>query len=52
MYHAVVNVYLMVEHIIQIKCGIIINIDEKKIIYVKKIIFEILLYVLANTVNI
>ena len=54
MYHAIVNVNLMVESVIQIKRGIMINVDTnvKNIIYVKKIIFGILLHVVAKTVNI
>ena len=43
----------MVENVIQIKSGITINIDvsAKKIIYMKKIIFGILLHVVTNIVN-
>ena len=54
MYHAIVNVNLMVESVIQIKRGIMINVDTnvKNIIYVKKIIFGILLHVVVKTVNI
>ena len=43
----------MVENVIQIKSGITINIDvsAKKIIYMKKILFGILLHVVTNIVN-
>ena len=42
----------MVENVIQIKSGIMINVDVsvKDIIYVKKIIFGILLHVIAKLV--
>ena len=44
----------MIESVIQIKSGIIINIDAsaKNITHVKKIIFEILLHAVAKMVNI
>ena len=44
----------MVENVIQIKSGIRINVDMsvKNIIYVKKIIFGILLHPVAKMVNI
>ena len=44
----------MVENVIQIKSGITINVDVsvKNIIYVKKIIFVILLHAVAKMVNI
>ena len=44
----------MVENITQIKSGIMINVDAsaKNITYVKKIIFGILLQVVAKMVNI
>ena len=44
----------MVESEIQIKSGITINVDAsaKSIIYVKKVIFGILLHVVAKLVNI
>ena len=44
----------MVENVIQIKSGITINVDMsvKNIIYVKKIIFGILLHAVAKMVNI
>ena len=44
----------MVENVIQIKKGTMINIDVslKNIIYVKKIIFGILLHVVAKMVSI
>ena len=53
-YHANANVNLMVENVIQIKSGIMINVDVsvKYIIYVKKIVFGILLPVVAKMVNI
>ena len=48
-YHANVNVNLMKENVIQIKSKIMMNIDvsAKNIIYVKKMIFGILLHVVA-----
>ena len=54
MYHANVNANLMVENITQIKCRIKINVDAsvKNIIYVKKILFGILLHVVVKVVNI
>ena len=44
----------MVENVIQIKSGITINVDVsvKNIIYVKKVIFGIILFVVAKMVNI
>ena len=44
----------MVENVIQIKSGITINADVsvKNIIYVKKVIFGIILFVVAKMVNI
>ena len=50
----VVNVNLMVETITQIKSGTILNVhvSAKNIIYVEKIIFEILLHLVAKMVNI
>ena len=44
----------MEENVIQIESGITINVDAsvKNIIYVKKVIFGILLYVVAKMVNI
>ena len=44
----------MIENVIQIKKGTMINIDVslKNIIYVKKIIFGILLHVVAKMVSI
>ena len=53
-YHANVNVNLVGENVIQIKSGISINVDTsvKNIIYVKRIIFAILLHVVAKMVNI
>ena len=43
----------MKQNVIQIKNGIMINVDTsvKSIIYAKKIIFEILLHVLAKMEN-
>ena len=54
MYHANGNLILMVESLIQIKSGIMINVDGsvKNIIYVKKIIFGTLLHVVVKMVNI
>ena len=47
--NANVNVNLMKENVIQIKGGIMINVDvDAKNIYVKKIIFGILLYVVEK----
>ena len=53
MYHVNVNVKLMVENVIKIKHGIMMNAgaNVKNIIYMKKI-FEILLHVVAEMVNI
>ena len=53
-YHSNVNVNLMVENVIQIKSGKTKNFDAsvKNIIYVKKIIFAILLHVVAKMVDI
>ena len=49
-----VNVDLMVKNVIQIKSGITKNVDKsaKDIIYVKKIIFGILLHKVARMINI
>ena len=54
MCHANANVNLMVESVIQIKNEITINVhvSAKNIILVKKIIFGILLHVVAKMVNI
>ena len=54
MYHANVNVNLMVENVTQIKIGIMMNADVnvKTIIYVKTIIFGILLQVAVKMVHI
>ena len=51
-YHANVNVNLMEENVIQIKSGIMINVDAsvKSVIYVKK--FGILLHVVVKMENI
>ena len=53
-YHANVNVNLMEENIIQLNCGIAINVDVsvQNVMYVRKIIFEILLHVVVKTENI
>ena len=50
MYHVNVNVNLMKKNVIQIKSGKMINVDVsvKSKIYLKKIIFEILLNVPAK----
>ena len=44
----------MIESVIQIKSGIMINVDAspKNIIHVKKVIFGILLHAVAKMVNI
>ena len=54
MYHANVNKNLTEENVIQINDGITINVDVgvKSIIYVKKIIFGILLLGITKMVNI
>ena len=53
MYHANLNVNLVVENVIQIKSGIMINADvTTKNIFVKRIIFGILLHVVAKVVNV
>ena len=53
-YHANVNVNLMKGNVIQINSGITINVDVsvKSIIFVKKIIFWILLHAVAEMENI
>ena len=53
-YPANVNLNLTEENEIQIKNGIMINLDVsvKNIIYVKKTVFGILLHVVAKMVNI
>ena len=54
-YHKSVHVNLMVENLIQIKCGIMINVDASaEKIYMKKYIyiFRTLLHVVAKTLNI
>ena len=49
MYHAHANVNLMVENVLQIKSGKMINVSASvKNIYVKKIIFGILLHLVAK----
>ena len=54
MNHYNVNVNLVVEHVIQIKSQITININSsaKNIIYVNNIIFGILIYVVSKMINI
>ena len=54
MYHVNVNKNLTEENVIQINDGIAINVDVgvKSIIYVKKIIFGILLLGITKMVNI
>ena len=49
-YHVNVNIDLMKENIIQINGGITINVDVsvKNVMYLKKIIFRILLHVIAK----
>ena len=56
MYHANVNVNLMVENVIQIKSGTTVNVDVavkilKNIICVKKIIFTIRLNIVTKMVS-
>ena len=53
LYHVNVTVNLMVENVIQIKSGIMINVNEseKNIICVEKFMFGILLHVVARMVN-
>ena len=49
-----VNVNLLVENVTHIKSGIMVNVDvseSKKIIFVKKIVFGILLHVIAKIVK-
>ena len=57
MYHGNINVKLMIRTVIQIKSGITINAAvtakiQKNIVHVEKIIFGILVHVLAKMVNI
>ena len=54
MYHADVNVNFMEENFIQIKSGIMINVDVsvKSIVYMEKIISVILLHVVVKMENI
>ena len=57
LYHANVNVNLMVENVIQIKIGITINLDgnvkmQKRMVYKKKNLFGILLHVFVKIANI
>ena len=49
-FHANLNVNLMEQNVIQIDCGITINIDMsvKTFMYVKKIMFGILLHVIVK----
>ena len=53
-YHANANVTLMEENVIKINGGIMINVDVniKNIIYVKRIIFAILLHIAVKVQNI
>ena len=53
-YHVKINVNLMEENVIQVNGGITMNTDVsvKKIIYVKKTMFEILLHVIVKMGNI
>ena len=52
MYHANVNVNLMEENVIQIKSGITMNVNMSvKNIYVRNIIFGILLHVIKKMEN-
>ena len=52
--HVNINVNLMEQNVIQINGGIMINVDVsvKNIIYVKKIMFGILLHVIVKMENI
>ena len=54
MYHANVNVDLMEENVIQINGGITINVDisVRNVMYVKKIMFGILLHAVVKMDNI
>ena len=49
-FHVNLNVNLMEQNVIQIDCGITINVDMsvKKFMYVKKIMFGILLHVIVK----
>ena len=53
-YHANININLMKQNVSQINGGIIINVDVsvKKVMYVKKITFQILLHVIVKMKNI
>ena len=53
-YHVNINLNLMVENVIQIKSGIMINVDVnvKNMTYVKNIIFGILLHVVTKMVKV
>ena len=52
-YHTNVNVDLMEENVIQTNGGISINaVSVKNVMYVKKIIFQILLHVVVKVENI
>ena len=54
MYHANVNLNLMAEKVIHIKSELMINVymSVKNMIYMKKIIFGILVHAVAKMVNI
>ena len=54
MYHANVNINLMEENVVQVNGGIMINVDVsvKNVMYVKKIMFGILLHVSVKMENI
>ena len=54
MYHANVNLNLMAENVIHIKSELMINVymSVKNMIYMKKIIFGILVHAVAKMVNI
>ena len=49
-FHANLNVNLMEQNVMQIDCGITINVDMsvEKFMYVKKIMFGILLHVIVK----
>ena len=54
MFHVSINVNLMEQNVIQINGGITINVDVsvKNIIYVKMIMFGVLLHVIVKMENI
>ena len=50
-YHANANVNLMEENVIETNHEIMINVDVKTVVYVKKIMFEILLHVVVKILS-